>query len=502
MDSNLLNIFNKELTSQQQEWYKVLAEYIIHQAKNTPLTITELTTKLVGTRSMSEDTAKDFAESLISRGRTAKVSAATLTKELENNGLIEKGPVETDKNSARRFLDNLEKKKLITIDHCSGRSGNICTLNFYIYSGQTLEGVVPAQNPLYIKRNADSICEEYLTFGMMNNQSRAFLKIKSPRYTGKTSLLIRLREFAKKKDAAVGLIDLEGHQFSYELFIDGESNEENKEKYQQFLDTFKRVVEQEFNSHLNSYRPGFSSPKWGNISLAEKFTEDLEEKIFSPIQKPKVLLIDGIDIILGTHLQDPFLRILRTWCEQKMKRLKNSSSIIFPNIIIAFSTESYFDRESPLQNVGTEIELPKFTDDQILSLAGLYGLVWHDGSESASSLKHFLSGNPYLINMALYEISRKNIDLETFKQQKLFPNSRFLKHLRKIVEKIEKCKELEQTFCNWLQQQDSYLDEKSKIQLAKLGAIEFENENNMIQPKIPCQLYEQYFKQQFLNQNS
>ncbi|MDY7008483.1 MAG: AAA-like domain-containing protein [Cyanobacteriota bacterium] len=501
MDSNLLNIFNKELTSQQQQWYKVFAEYIIHQAKTAPLTVAKLTTKLLRTRSISEDAAKNFAEYLISRGRTAKVSAATLTKELVSNGLIAEGAVQ-DNNPARRFLDDLEIKELITKYPCLGQAGNIYTLNFYIYVGQALEGVVPLRHPLYIRRTADSICEECLNIGMMKNENRVFLKIKSPRYTGKTSLLIRLREFANKKYAAVGLIDLESHQFSDELFIDGESNEENKEKYKQFLDTFKRVVEQEFNFHIRSSRSSSSSPQWSNISLAEKLTEDLEEKIFTPIQKQKVLLIDGIDRILGTHIQDPFLRMLRTWFEQKMKILENNSSIIFPNISIAFSTESYFDRESPLQNVGTEIQLEAFTEDQILGLAELYGLVWDDGLKSASYLKYFLSGNPYLINMALYEMSKKNIDLKTSQQRALVPNSPFLRHLHKIVEKIKQCEELEKVFTDWLKNQNSYLDPKSAIQLAKLGAIEFEYKDNTVKPKIPCQLYEQYFQQQFLNQNS
>lgn len=501
MDSNLFNIFNKELNSQQQQWYKVLAEYIIHQAKTAPLTVAELTRKLVRTRSMSEDAVKNFAEFLISRGRTAKVSAATLTKELRNNGLIAEGPVQ-DNNPARRFLDDLETKGLIIKYSCSGQGGNIYTLNFYIYSGLALESVVPAQHPLYIRRTADEECEQSLDTGLIKNQNRVFLKIKSPRYTGKTSLLMRLKEFAKEKYAAVGFIDLEGHQFSHELFINGQSNEENKEKYEQFLKTFKRLVEQEFKSNTKSSPSSSSFPQWIDISLEEKLTQDLEERIFSPIQKPKVLLIDGIDRILGTHIQDPFLWMLRTWYVQKMKRRENNSSVIFPNISIAFSTECYFDRDSPLQNVGRDIKVPEFTEDQILDLAELYGLAWDNGLETASSLKNFLSGNPYLINMALYEISRINIELEVFKQQALFPNSPFLTHLRNITKKIRNFEELEKIFLNWLQQQDSYLDEKSKIQLAKLGVIEFEIENKVIKTKITCQLYEQYFKQQFLHKNS
>lgn len=460
MNSNLLKIFNEQLTNGEKQWYHALAGY------------------------------------LISKGKTASLSSATLTKELVENGLIEKGAAR-DNNPSERFLNKLEDLGLISIEHKRGRGGNKVTLNFYVYTGQPLEGIVPWQHPLYMRRNGDRICEECLVSGMMKTQSRVFLKIKSPRYTGKTSLLIRLKEFAKAKNAAVGFIDLESYQFSDELFQDGKTDEENKQKYKSFLNTFQKFVQQEFKADIKLPKFNSSFSQWGNISLAEQFTRYLEEEVFARIEKPKVLFIDGIDRILGTPIQDPFLRILRTWVEQKMKMLGNDSAIIFPNIIIAFSTESYFDKESPLQNVGTDIELGGLIDDQVLSLAQLYGLVWDNGSQTASRLRSFLGGNPYLINTALYEMTKKNFDLDTLQQQALFPNSHFLKHLNKIVEMIKECEGLEATFSDWLKQQDSYLDEKVKIQLAKLGAIEFEFKNNSIKPTIPCQLYEQYFKQQF-----
>lgn len=464
MHSNLLKIFNEKLTDEEKQWYQVVAGYLLF------------------------------------KGGTAELSAAKLTKKLVENGLREEYAAQ-DTNPATRFLAKLLKLGLTekVNDKKPGACGNTYILHFYVYTGPPLEGVVPWQHPLYTRRNADSRAEECLASGLVKSKSRAFLKIKSPRYTGKTSLLIRLKEFSKKGGAAVGCVDLESYKFSDELFIDGQTYEENKEKYKEFLDTFKRLFEQEFKEHITLRKSNSSSPQWSNISIAEKFTQYLEEQVFSLIQKPKVLLIDGIDRILGTPIQDPFLRMLRTWVEQKMKRLGDNSSIIFPNIAIAFSTESYFDRESPLQNVGTEIEPSNFTDSDILHLAELYGLVWDDGSESASRLRAFLGGNPYLINMALYELSRQILSLETLQQQALLPNSPFLKHLRKIVEKIKECEELEKTFCNWLKDPNFYLDEKSKIQLAKLGAIEFDN--NSLDPKIPCQLYEQYFRQQFLHQN-
>ena len=59
MNSNLLKIFNEKLTDEEKQWYQVLAGY------------------------------------LISRGRTAELSAAALIEELVNNGFIGKG---ADKN--------------------------------------------------------------------------------------------------------------------------------------------------------------------------------------------------------------------------------------------------------------------------------------------------------------------------------------------------------------------------------------------------------------------
>lgn len=465
-----------QLDDTQKLWYDVLASYLINHGGSE---------------------------------KTAHLSSSQFTRQLEENNLLSR-PQNTAKrnnNPAERFLKKLEELKLITKQvprggKKRGRPGNIYTLNFYIYRGEPLVGCVPLSHPLYLKRNIDFRCEEFLMNGMLTGKNAAFLKIKSPRYMGKTSLLIRLKSYAEdQKKAVVGFIDLNNCKFPDHLFVNPKSQESEYNKSQfltQFLDVFKTCVKEEFQKHIQANSGVRSSQRyalWANIAGGAGFTNDLED-IFASIEKPKLLIIDGIDRLLGTLIQNDFLLILRSWFEDKMKIRERGVPVNWPNLIIAFSTESYFNRESPLQNVGTDIKLDLFTEEHILHLAHLYGLMWDDGLESASKLKEFLGGNPYLINIFIYEMIRKKVDLDTQKKQSLFPDSPFIQHLRQIVNTIQQDQDLEKIFVSWIQDSSLFLDEDSKIKLGKLGAIIFDE--NSGKPQVTCQLYKLYFEKHFL----
>ncbi len=82
-------------------------------------------------------------------------------------------------------------------------------------------------------------------------------------------------------------------------------------------------------------------------------------------------------MIFGKPIQNDFLLVLRTWNETKMKLVVNRTKVIWPSVVIAYSTEPYPDAKfkgSPLQNVGTPVELDEFTPKSILNLAKIYGL--------------------------------------------------------------------------------------------------------------------------------
>ena len=230
-----------------------------------------------------------------------------------------------------------------------------------------------------------------------------------------------------------------------------------------------------------------------NKAPGKNCTDYLEEHVFQKIDKtPKTLLIDGIDLILGKPTQDDFLLVLRTWSETKMKLTVNNTKVIWPSIVIAYSTEPYPDAKfqgSPLQNVGTSIELDEFTPESILNLTKLYGLTWN--SEDVKGLIQFVESRPSLIQIALYQISQANISLEQLEEEAVKIAGPFSDYLLKYLKilKAPENEELKDCFQNILQGKDSD-DVFSKYQLEKIGLIR----SGKNKEEVSCELYRRFFE--------
>jgi hypothetical protein len=230
-----------------------------------------------------------------------------------------------------------------------------------------------------------------------------------------------------------------------------------------------------------------------NKAPGKNCTDYLEENVFQKIDKtPKTLLIDGIDLILGKPTQDDFLLVLRTWSETKMKLTVNNTKVIWPSIVIAYSTEPYPDAKfqgSPLQNVGTSIELDEFTPESILNLTKLYGLTWN--SEDVKGLIQFVESRPSLIQIALYQISQANISLEQLEEEAVKIAGPFSDYLLKYLKILQAPgnEELKDCFQNILQGKDSD-DVFSKYQLEKIGLIR----SGKNKEEVSCELYRRFFE--------
>ncbi|WP_413160043.1 AAA-like domain-containing protein [Capilliphycus salinus ALCB114379] len=428
--------------------------------------------------SLSDDEQKWFevlAQYLIQRGWTTDLPVSQFLKILEGNQLHF-----SDENKPRHFLNNLEKQGLIEIQRGKGRRPNRVTLKYYTYRGPSLEGCVPLDSPLYVKRSADSLCERYLDQSMKPEKTAAFLKIKAAKHTGKTSLLIRLQNHAKNKGWSVGYVDLESSKFS--------GHKEIFDNIDRFLDRFTEIVSQAYQLEISS-----RSSLLDKLSSGERCTRYLEQQVFKPIKKPKLLLIDGIDQIYGKEVQDDFLWLLRTWFEEKMKNLYGQT-VEWPSLVIAYSTEPYSQhnfRESPLQNVGTSIELDDFTADHLLGLSEIYGLEWCEGVENANKLMNLLAGHPYLVNLALYDMATHNININDFHTQATFlPYKPFNNHLQRYLEILNESPNLQGSLIKIIRGETADFDRLNLEKLAKLGLIKFE----LGQPKIRCELYKIYFE--------
>ena len=176
-----------------------------------------------------------------------------------------------------------------------------------------MTGVVPLNSPLYIEREADRLCREALQIGSSRQTSVPFLRIKGARGLGKSSLLMRLRHWLEtEQKQIVGFVDLGGFDFEPEAFRDL-----NKLLYQ-----FTYALAHSFSAIVPNLRPPDLREYWRNdVAAASNCTDYLETHIFAKIKQPKTLIIDGIDKVSGSRkeTQTPFLNLLRSWNEGKMK---------------------------------------------------------------------------------------------------------------------------------------------------------------------------------------
>lgn len=340
-------------------------------------------------------------------------------------------------------------------------------------------GILSLNSPLYIERKPDEDVKQ--AFHTHADESKLFIRIKGSKGMGKSSLLVHLRQFLEvEQNYAVGLVDLSGKDFGSEILSD----------LSKLLYQFTYAVAQAFKPALGKEELPDLKRYWrDDIAPGLNCTDYLHEYVFTKINRSKTLLIDGIDTVLGHEpAQSQFLNLLRSWNEEKMK-LVSQEKIIWSHIIIAYSTEPYASyglESSPLHNVGMPVKLPEFTEEQVLQQAQKYQLNW-DLSQ-VKRLRQLIGGHPELVNRALYQISKNQIELDELLSQACQYSSPFsdylLEHLRLLQEhpRLSKCYEK-------IINGETCYDEFAKFQLEKAGLIKIDKNK----ASASFELYQEYF---------
>jgi hypothetical protein len=342
-------------------------------------------------------------------------------------------------------------------------------------------GILPLGSQLYLERAEEKILRQ--AFSTHADKSSLFIRIKGGQGTGKTSLLVRLREYLEvEQKQVVGFVDLGGSSFDSDAF----SN------LTKLLQQFTYAVAQQFKKALNAYDLPDLKDYW-KTELPPGFncSEYLHNHVFSQIKLTKTLIIDGIDAVLGQEkTQTSFLNLLRAFHEEKMKLVFQDQEMCWPHIVIAYSTEPYANYElegSPLQNVGMPLELSDFNENQVLELTKKFALNWDQSK--VKSLMTLIGGHPELIGLALKAIKKdENLCLEKLLSEAISFHSPFGLHLRKHLKLLQNHPKLSQCFRIILSGEECN-DEFAKFQLEKAGLIKL----NEPQPCVRCELYKTYF---------
>jgi hypothetical protein len=327
------------------------------------------------------------------------------------------------------------------------------------------DGFVPLNSRFYLERSQiEAECaQEILKPG-------ALIRIRSPKRTGKTSLLNRI--LAQAEGVGYRSIRLNLHQAEKNVFSD----------LDRFLRWFCANVSRQLNlePRLNDY--------WDEeIGSKVSCTGYFQSYILAEIETNIVIGLDEIDTVFSyPDLAEDFLALLREWHEEAA--LQDSWQKL--RLVIAHATEVYISlniHQSPF-NVGLPIKLPNFSAEQVATLAQLHGLDWT--VSDAQPLTAMVGGQPYLVRLALYQLARQQLTLAQLLEDAPTHAGIYSDHLRGCLERLKHQPELALA----LKQIASaaplpHLEPVIAYQLDSMGVIQLDG--NLATPS--CELYRQYF---------
>ena len=333
------------------------------------------------------------------------------------------------------------------------------------------EGQVPLDSPFYVERSPiESNCYETVL------KPGSLLRIKAPKLMGKTSLLSRISNFASKQgDRTVEL----------NLLL---ANNAVLTDLDKFLRWFCASVGRQLKieNQLDEY--------WDTELLTSNSncTAYFEEYLLPQINCPLVLGLDEVDRIFPyAEIAPDFFGLLRVWHE-KARNLDIWKQL---RLVVVHSTEDYglLDINQSPFNVGVPVALSEFTPQQVLDLAGRYGLNGNDtqiGVQGFAPLLAMVGGHPYLVQQALYQLRCQGVTLEQLLQDASTEAGIYNNHLRRLWENLQKNPELAQALKKVVKSPEPIeLERVHSYKLHSMGLVK--RQGDKVMPS--CDLYRQYF---------
>jgi hypothetical protein len=267
------------------------------------------------------------------------------------------------------------------------------------------EGLVALNSPLYLERSGvETRCYEAML------QPGALIRIKAPKLMGKTSLIARILDHAAKQNYHTVYLDLSSVDRSILTGLD------------KFLRWFCLMVGRQLKLE-NQLQQHWDTDILGSN---DNCTAYFEEYLLPAIAGNLVLGLDEVDRLFPyAEVIEDFLGLLRSWHE-KGKIVEIWQHL---RLVIAHSTEVYIPldiNQSPF-NAGIPVELSEFNLHQVQQLARLHHLDWQE--QQTSQLMQMVGGHPYLIRLAMYEVSVGNTTLQQLLQAASTETGIFINHL-------------------------------------------------------------------------
>ncbi len=330
----------------------------------------------------------------------------------------------------------------------------------------TLEDWTEAEASNYVERPPiESRCYETIL------QPGSLLRIKAPKRMGKTWLIHRILHQAAKENYQTVRLSL--------LLAD----EAILKSLDEFLRWFCVVVSRQLK-----LQPQLADYWEEGLGSNYNCTMYFEEYLLTQINRSLVLALDDVDRIFPyDHIAGDFFGLLRAWHEEAKSR-KIWKKL---RLIVAHSTEVYIPlniNRSPF-NVGVPIELPEFTSQQVQDLAKRQGLDWD--SSQIMQLMALVGGHPYLIQRAIYSLTRQDIIFEQLLKTAYTESGIYSDHLRGHLWNLRQYPELTTVMKQVVEaRMPVQLEPMLAFKLQSLGLVQLQG--NDVKPR--CNLYARYFR--------
>ncbi|NEO57110.1 MAG: serine/threonine protein kinase [Okeania sp. SIO3B5] len=328
-------------------------------------------------------------------------------------------------------------------------------------------GCISLNSPFYIQRS-DIEKQVYAEI----EKPGALVRIKAPQEMGKTSLLLRVINYAESLDYRTVNLDL------------------------QHVD--KKILSDDINKFLRWFCANIAYQLNLEPNLDDYWDEDLGSKIscrlyfrnylLQSINSPLLLALDEVNHIFEyPEIAEDFFPLLRS-CYEEAKRQPVWQKL---RLVVVHSTEIYVPlqlKQSPF-NVGLPIQLGSFSLEAVLELAEFYGLNWSDGEE-AHLLMATTGGHPALVHLAIYYLSREDVTMRQLLETAATSTGIYAYHLRRHQVKLEEEPELAIALQNLVNTNEPILLEPIiAYKLSRMGLIKLVGKK----ATLTCDLYRQYF---------
>ncbi len=325
------------------------------------------------------------------------------------------------------------------------------------------EGAVRIGSEFYIPRSPQEE-RAYQAIAMPH----ALLRLKSPDCMGKSSLLVRVLEEARRLGNRTTWLDLQ------------KCDRKFLENMDRFLQWFCAVIGRDLGVKAKPTDDWYDI--YGPNSNCEEFFA--EHLLGEDDHRPLVIAIDNLERIFAHEaIEVDFCGLLRGWHEQG----KHDRTWGKLRLVLAYSMESYTPKDinqSPF-NVGTAIDLDEFTLPQLVEIAARHGLT----AAQLEPIAELLGGHPYLIRVALYHLS-SGLTFDELMRTAATESGLFRKHLSSRLAQLEQDSNLKEILRSLItSNQPISFDLATTAQLDGMGLV-IRTGNGI---EIRNQLYRHYF---------